>query len=346
MLLAWSFLTFFSILSIITVLTNSQFPFPPSHDFGGSKTVVRTASHLAENSFEMEGDIFNPALPSDVIKEPDKIDHKYYEMLPYTNDSRAFTKHYVDIKELLNSNNSKIEGSIKNDHLTEAYRKAAGIKLKFKFPFYGHLLSNLTVATGGFLYVGDQTHSWLAATQYIAPLMANFDTSSPNSTIMYADDGDRVIIEWSKVTLRDNRKVGPFTFQVSLNKSGNITFVYKDIPLPVSDISDAHHPCKMGISDAYLFNHNVATVEKLSPLVNQNKRVIHEYHRIPIASSAITSNTVIILSVKENCLDAKNCSSCHNLESNSFQCRWCTPKNRKENAFCTDENGMNRRRQV
>jgi hypothetical protein len=48
--------------------------------------------------------------------------------------------------------------------------------LSLLLQFYGHRLQNLTIATGGFLYVGDQTHSWLAATQYIAPLMANFDT--------------------------------------------------------------------------------------------------------------------------------------------------------------------------
>ncbi|KAL3097213.1 hypothetical protein niasHT_030208 [Heterodera trifolii] len=31
-----------------------------------------------------------------------------------------------------------------------------GVRLKFEFPFYGHRLANLTIATGGFLYVGDQ----------------------------------------------------------------------------------------------------------------------------------------------------------------------------------------------
>ena len=58
------------------------------------------------------------------------------------------------------------------------------------FPFYGHEVRNITIATGGFLYTGDYVHSWLAATQYIAPLMANFDTSSsPDSKIRYADNG-------------------------------------------------------------------------------------------------------------------------------------------------------------
>ena len=65
------------------------------------------------------------------------------------------------------------------------------------FKFFSIIV--VTIATGGFIYVGDQTHSWLAATQYIAPLMGNFDTLSKNSSILYADDGDRVVVEWSKV---------------------------------------------------------------------------------------------------------------------------------------------------
>ena len=65
----------------------------------------------------------------------------------------------------------------------------------FSFPFYGHEVRNITIATGGFLYTGDYVHSWLAATQYIAPLMANFDTSSsPDSKIRYADNGTNLNI--------------------------------------------------------------------------------------------------------------------------------------------------------
>jgi hypothetical protein len=64
------------------------------------------------------------------------------------------------------------------------------VKLSFDFPFYGHLVRNVTIATGGFLYTGDYVHSWLAATQYIAPLMANFDTSISNSSyVKYVDNG-------------------------------------------------------------------------------------------------------------------------------------------------------------
>lgn len=64
------------------------------------------------------------------------------------------------------------------------------VQLSFDFPFYGHLIRNVTVATGGFIYTGDYVHSWLAATQYIAPLMANFDTSISNASyIKYIDNG-------------------------------------------------------------------------------------------------------------------------------------------------------------
>lgn len=62
--------------------------------------------------------------------------------------------------------------------------------MSFDFPFYGHPVRNVTIATGGFLYTGEYIHSWLAATQYIAPLMANFDTSQSNSSrVKYADNG-------------------------------------------------------------------------------------------------------------------------------------------------------------
>lgn len=118
----------------------------------------------------------------------------------------------------------------------------------------------MTIATGGFCYVGDQTHSWLAATQYIAPLMANFDTVGESSFIKYATDKKtKLIISWENVTLRDNRDAGLFNFQAHLLINGDIYFVYKDVPLEVKKISDVNHPCKLGISDAYLFNHKLTT---------------------------------------------------------------------------------------
>ena len=72
--------------------------------------------------------------------------------------------------------------------------RAATINLNFHFPFYGHDVDNITIATGGFLYTGQYVHSWLAATQYIAPLMANFDTSlDERAKIRYADNGNNLL---------------------------------------------------------------------------------------------------------------------------------------------------------
>jgi len=45
----------------------------------------------------------------------------------------------------------------------------------------------------GFLYMSHFLHQWLTATQYIAPLMANFDTQlGNNSYIRYMDNGNTV----------------------------------------------------------------------------------------------------------------------------------------------------------
>ena len=72
------------------------------------------------------------------------------------------------------------------------------VPLPFKFSFYGHELENVTIATGGFLYTGDYIHSWLAATQYIAPLMANFDTNlSDNSYVKYSSNCKRTSNFWA-----------------------------------------------------------------------------------------------------------------------------------------------------
>lgn len=62
--------------------------------------------------------------------------------------------------------------------------------------FGGKILSGLFLnvfpvfAMTGFIYTGEVVHRMLTATQYIAPLMANFDPSvSRNSTVRYFDNG-------------------------------------------------------------------------------------------------------------------------------------------------------------
>lgn len=132
------------------------------------------------------------------------------------------------------------------------------MKLSFDFPFYGHLIRNVTIATGGFLYTGDYVHSWLAATQYIAPLMANFDTSLTNhSYIKYVDNGTAFTVQWERVALQDKPQEGEFTFQATLLDSGDIVFVYQNVPVVIESIEDKLHPVKVGLSDAYIIDRTI-----------------------------------------------------------------------------------------
>ncbi|KAF7639569.1 hypothetical protein Mgra_00000898 [Meloidogyne graminicola] len=301
------------------------------------------------------GSTFPPdAEVEDDNNEPETTEHTYYVMTIQPNNEEIFAENYLDIQKWISEGGAV--GHTENAHLDNAYRKAAGVKLKFDFPFYGHRLQNLTIATGGFLYLGDQTHSWLAATQYIAPLMANFDTMENGSSISYADDGKRIVVEWKKVTLRDNRPAGPFTFQVHLWRNGNITFVYKEVPIPITNISDSFHPRKMGISDAYLFNHKVTS---MTPSLVSTKRVIHEYHRITVPAEKITSYSVVFLQALPTCLNATTCDECQNMQLKNFKCNWCYPKDGGKSGdnldgnngggnskpFCSDAMGMHRRKQ-
>lgn len=47
----------------------------------------------------------------------------------------------------------------------------------------------------GFLYLGSYSHRYLSATQYVAPLMADFDPSlDVGSTISYFGDGEYLVL--------------------------------------------------------------------------------------------------------------------------------------------------------
>ncbi|RXG69297.1 Plexin domain-containing protein 2 [Armadillidium vulgare] len=142
-----------------------------------------------EVTTEPDSSIYNTDSDSDEQLEPGynltkKFDiHKYYKS--YYKSGQDDVHHYwVDIDKMPE------EKKVSHASLSNAYRRALTVSLKFSFPFYGHILHNVTIATGGFLFTGAYLHKWLAATQYIAPLMANFDTSSSaEATVIYADNG-------------------------------------------------------------------------------------------------------------------------------------------------------------
>ncbi|CAB1349503.1 unnamed protein product, partial [Coregonus sp. 'balchen'] len=98
----------------------------------------------------------------------------------------------------------------------------------------------------------------LTATQYIAPLMANFDPSvSRNSTVIYFDNGTALVVQWDH------------------------------IPIEVAQISSVNHPVKVGLSDAFV------VVHRIQQIPNVRRRTIYEYHRVELTKTKITNSTAV-----------------------------------------------------
>ncbi|EFX87758.1 hypothetical protein DAPPUDRAFT_306515 [Daphnia pulex] len=243
--------------------------------------------------------------------------HRYYNSSTYPEKGMQF---WIDFDK---------ENASTHDMLSQSHRRAATVPLSFDFPFYGHWVRNITIATGGFLYTGDYVHSWLAATQYIAPLMANFDTSMSNySTIKYMDNGTAFSVQWDKVALQDKPDGGNFSFQATLLKSGDIIFAYKDIPIPVNSIGDDAHPVKVGVSDAYIIDRTIFFVRR---------KTIYEYHKVDKKTEEVTSDSAIYFTALPTCVAFNSCDSCIS-NTIGFDCVWCSTAER-----CSD--GMDRHRQ-
>ncbi|XP_013887201.1 plexin domain-containing protein 1 isoform X1 [Austrofundulus limnaeus] len=214
--------------------------------------------------------------------------------------------------------------------LSNSYKQAVRVVMSFDFPFYGHYLKQIVIATGGFIFTGDVTHRMLTTTQYIAPLMANFDPGhSKESTVQYLDNGEVFVVQWERVRLPGEESQGAFTFQAALYKTGRITFSYRDIPLSLDVIGSADQPVKVGLSDAF----TVRSSSSQSPV----QQMIHEYHRVELDVTKITNNSAVELTPLPTCLLHDSCELC--LSSNQTSgCSWCNVLQR-----CSD--GMDRHRQ-
>ncbi|KAF7494507.1 Plexin domain-containing protein 2 [Sarcoptes scabiei] len=245
---------------------------------------------------------------NDRLNETHFINDSYFEAYYYDDPEKAMN-YWVDVKSF---NDSQFVHEV----LSNSHRRAASISLPFNFLFYGNNLTKITVATGGFLYMGDHIHSWLAATQYIAPLMANFDTSnSTRSQILYGYNSSMFLIQWENVMLHENRSL-EFTFQCAIKPNGDIIFVYKDIPIKIEDIPDTNHPVKIGVSDAYFISRNHLFVRR---------KTIYEYHKFDFLKEknfAIKSKTALYLKAAITCNSYKNCNECLT-QNTKFKCTWC-----------------------
>ncbi|XP_040911866.1 plexin domain-containing protein 2-like [Toxotes jaculatrix] len=248
------------------------------------------------------------------------IDHAYYTSKIYSPGDTASKELWVNIDEM-EEDEWKVRGFLSSTH-----RQAERVNLSFDFPFYGHILREITVATGGFIYTGDIIHRMLTATQYIAPLMANFDPSlSKNSTVLYFDNGTALVVQWNQIHLQDV-SLGTFTFQAALHSDGRIVFAYKEIPVDISNISTENHPVKVGLSDAFVVLHEIEQIP------NVRRRTIYEYHKVDILKSKISSSTAVEMLPLPTCLQFSSCGPCVTSQI-GFNCSWCSRLQRCSSGF-------------
>uniref|UniRef100_T1L0L3 Uncharacterized protein n=1 Tax=Tetranychus urticae TaxID=32264 RepID=T1L0L3_TETUR len=146
-------------------------------------------------------------------------------------------KYWVDIDEMSNVTLQPI--------LSKSQRPPAPVNLTFEFPYHGHPINNVTIATEGFLHLGNPIKnviapyisnpipSWLADIQNVAPLLTDLYESSwlyESSKIKYAGNSTMFVVQWENFTCEELPQKF-FTFQVSLFPNGDIVFVYKDFPV-------------------------------------------------------------------------------------------------------------------
>jgi hypothetical protein len=260
-----------------------------------------------------------------------QANHTYYSSTYYPASSPVAATLWQDLAPLVDGGGAVV------DHFTESqlsglHRYYEVHPLKFDFPFYGHTLDSVAVTTGGFLYTGDLLHEQVTFSQFIAPLQADFN---PNHTdtgrVLVLSTESRFTVQWDKVHNHDHLNDGPFTFQVSLFPSGEIHFVYLDIPLPLDKIDNEDHPVQVGLSDAYYIYQN-----------GPDGLVVHilRYDRVSLHNSTNLNNSAYVLHPVLNCVVASSCQECANISRDSaFDCGWCSDLNR-----CSD--GIDRYRQV
>ncbi|XP_070837304.1 plexin domain-containing protein 1-like [Chaetodon trifascialis] len=284
-----------------------------------------SSGHARGSRAVLGGGLTIDTLPDNMTRVVDDSG-KYYTWRSFGPEDQRTQELWVDMNDVRHGQ-VRVHGILSN-----SYKQAVRVALSFDFPFYGHYLRQITIATGGFIFTGDVTHRMLTVTQYIAPLMANFDPSySKDSTVQYLDNGEVFVVQWERVILPGKESEGAFTFQAALHKTGDITFSYRDIPLSLDVINSAEHPVKAGLSDAFM----VVSPSSQSP--DAQRHTIYEYHRVEIDTTKITSYSAVEFTALPTCLQHDSCELC--LSSNlTSGCSWCNVLQR-----CSD--GMDRHRQ-
>uniref|UniRef100_A0AAQ6ANC0 Plexin domain containing 1 n=1 Tax=Amphiprion ocellaris TaxID=80972 RepID=A0AAQ6ANC0_AMPOC len=293
---------------------------------GGEHPAHRSSSGHSRTSRAVQGGGLTISTLPDNMTRVVEDSGKYYTWRSFGPEDQRTQDLWVDMSDVRHGQ-VRVHGILSN-----SYKQAVRVALSFDFPFYGHYLRQITIATGGFIFTGDITHRMLTVTQYIAPLMANFDPSfSKESTVQYLDNGEVFVIQWEQVRLSGRESVGAFTFQAALYKTGTITFSYRDIPMSLDVIGSAEHPVKAGLSDAFM------VMSPSSQSTGSPRQTIYEYHRVEIDTTKITNYSAVEFTPLPTCLMHDSCELCHSSNQTSG-CSWCHVLQR-----CSD--GMDRHRQ-
>ncbi|BHF65055.1 Plexin domain-containing protein 2 [Sparganum proliferum] len=270
---------------------------------------------------------------SEIIFERDSND--YYTSHIYVATEVAHAHFRFDNEAF--SNDPQTHEALLGNH-----RVAVRIPLPFVFKFFGYPTTNVTLATGGFLYMGDLLHDHLTYSQYIAPLMADFDTSLGRDNYFIA--------KWENVVLKHCPNFYAFSFSVTLFKNGTIAFAYiqvsskavlvgktsssrgSDTDLRASlmtkntsrspvggenerDIMEAPKAQRdviVGVSDAYLHY----------PGGGKARRIV-EYDSLNIPLQLVRTGVVIYLTPNPSCVEQKTCRDCLHQDLKNFVCQWC-----------------------
>ncbi|CAM9614877.1 unnamed protein product [Lampetra planeri] len=223
--------------------------------------------------------------------------------------------------------------------LSQATRRADRFRLSFPFPYFGHDLTDIGIATGGFLSTIEGTgHVDLTSAQFIAPLMADFAPGlDPRSSINHFDNGSVMVVEWRNVRLQNDSRGASFTFQVSLHRSGTIVFAYREVPVPIASLATARHPVRVGLSDAFTVTPPDAArparaLSRLAPdrdptgtrggAGGWSRRVLYEYERLMLDVSLVRSGAAIQFLPLPMCQQLRSCAECISARI-GFHCFWC-----------------------
>ncbi|PAA58766.1 hypothetical protein BOX15_Mlig024065g1 [Macrostomum lignano] len=204
-----------------------------------------------------------------------------------------------------------------NINLNNGKNLALTIPLVFSFDFYGHSVKSIVLTTSGFIYVNDLTHPYLTFSQYIAPMMADFETRRSVSAIKYVEAEDAFWVRWENLFVSSNYSLGTFSFQCAILSNGSIVFDYIKIPITMEALRSASSMLKIGLSDAFYY-------EVKAPGLGTVLRKIVRYHELRVPRDQIVTDGIIHLVHQPTCNQQTSCSNCTDRSRvPAFNCSWC-----------------------